>query len=86
MISAYEELTHTRSRLEKYQQIIISTAREALDIANASYEEGEIGNMELIEVKRTYQQARMNLLQTTLEYNQTLISLESSIGKELVWN
>jgi outer membrane protein TolC len=85
VISAMAELEHISKRLERIEGLIIKTAKEALDIAQASYEEGEIGNLELIEMKRTYQEARINLLETILAYNETYINLESAIGTDLSW-
>lgn len=83
VITAMEEMAQIKARLNRFEKVIIQTSEEAMEIAKASYEEGEIGNMELIEVKRTYQEARSKLLQTILIYNETLIKLESSIGRDL---
>ena len=84
VISATQELAHISNRLDRIENLIIKTAREALNIAQASYEEGEIGNMELIEMKKTYQEARINLLETILTYNETYINLESAVGANLI--
>jgi len=66
-----------------YTKEILEEASEVYRMASKSYEEGEIGYLELIEAQQTHIKAKSGHIDALFNYNKALIELERVRGKEL---
>lgn len=82
---AYWQVGNLSERVRRYDDQILAQAEEAFRIAQASYREGEIENLELLESQRTLQEVRQGFADTVFSYNLALISLEGAVGREIGW-
>lgn len=73
-----------KDRIMLFQEEILVEAEEAYRIAVRSYEEGEIGNLELLEGQRTLMEVRLSYADALFEYNVALAELEKSVGGGLL--
>ena len=70
--------------MTKEQEEILVEAQEAYRIAVRSYEEGEIGNLELLEGQRTLMEVNLSYADALFEYNMALAELEKAVGGGLL--
>ena len=81
---AFLRVTALKDRMKLFQEEILVEAEEAYRIAMRSYQEGEIGNLELLEGQRTLMEVRLSYADTLFEYNVALAELEKSVGGGLL--
>jgi outer membrane protein TolC len=81
--SAFKDLTALSERAKLYQEDILAKAEEAFRIAEATYREGEIDNLELLLSQKTLQEVRRRCAEILFAYNMGLINLERAVGSEL---
>jgi cobalt-zinc-cadmium efflux system outer membrane protein len=64
-----------------YQKEILPRAQEVLEMFTFSYQEGEIGGIELIEARRTLNASRRSYADAQFEYALALATLEKAVGR-----
>jgi cobalt-zinc-cadmium efflux system outer membrane protein len=80
---AYTEAQKARNQILLYQQEILPQAQEVYDMFLFSYQEGEIGGIELIEARRTLNESRKSYADALFEYALALANLEKAVGRRL---
>ena len=80
---AYMNATATRNQIKLFEDDIITQAEEVYNMFLFSYQEGEIGGIELIEARRTLIEARTSYADALFNYQAALGALEKSIGQRL---
>lgn len=80
---AYMNATATRNQIKLFEEDIITQAEEVYNLFLFSYQEGEIGGIELIEARRTLIEARTSYADALFNYQAALSALEKSIGQRL---
>jgi len=80
---SYMNAEFARSQIQLFEEEILAQAEEAYEMFLFSYQEGEIGGIELIEARRTLIQARTSYADALYNYGVALASLEKSIGQRL---
>lgn len=70
-----------RDQIMLYQREILPQAQEVLEMFTFSYQEGEIGGIELIEARRTLNASRRAYADAQFEYALALAALEKSVGR-----
>jgi outer membrane protein TolC len=83
--TAYEALEELTRQVVRYRDSILAPAEEAFVLATASYAEGEIESLELLDSQRTLQTVRQELAGSVFEHNLALIDLEQAVGVDLGW-
>jgi len=83
--SAFAEMLILAERATRFRDEILVQAAEAFRLAQISYLEGEIGNLELLESQRTLQETTLSYAQAVFEYNLALIDLERAVGAVIDW-
>lgn len=78
---AYTQAQAAREQILHYQQEILPRAREVLEMLMFSYQEGEIGGIELIEARRTLNASRRAFADALFEYALALATLEKAVGR-----
>jgi len=71
------------SRIRIFETEILSQAEQAYDLFAFSFQEGEIGGIELIEARRTLLEARKSYADALHQYALTLAALERAVGASL---
>ncbi len=66
-----------------FEEQILAQAEEVYNMFLFSFQEGEIGGIELIEARRTLLEARRSYADALFNYDITLAALEKSIGQSL---
>ena len=87
-ISLEVEEAHTNAlaavnQIRLYQDEILTQAEEVYNMFLFSYQEGEIGGIELIDARRTLIEARTSYADALFNYRAALAALEKSIGQPL---
>ena len=80
---AAKDLAIARDQVEKYQAGLLSEVSEMVRIAERSYEEGEVGYLEVTETLRTMQRARSGYLEALYAYQAAFAELEAAAGVPL---
>jgi outer membrane protein TolC len=70
-------------RIAAFEKEILTQAQDVYDLVLFSFQEGEIGGIELIEARRTLIEARKSYADALYNYDITLAALEKSIGQSL---
>jgi outer membrane protein TolC len=78
---AYTDAQKARNQILLYQQEILPQAQEVYDMFLFSYQEGEIGGIELIEARRTLNESRKSYADALFEYASALATLEKAVGR-----
>lgn len=78
---AYTNAQKARDEITLYQDQILPQAQEVYDMFLFSYQEGEIGGIELIEARRTLNESRRSYADALFEYNLALTALEKAVGR-----
>jgi len=81
--NAYLNVMALSERIKLYEREILVEAEEVYRIAIRSYEEGEVGNLEVLEARRTLIGAKISYAQVLFEYNAALAELEKAVGESL---
>jgi outer membrane protein, heavy metal efflux system len=77
---AYTNAVAARNQIELFEKEIITQAQEVYDMMLFSFQEGEIGGIELIDARRTLIEANKSYADALFNYNLALAALEKSIG------
>lgn len=71
------------NQIRLYEDEILTQAEEVYNMFQFSYQEGEIGGIELIEARRTLIEARTSYADALFNYRAAVADLEKSIGQTL---
>ena len=71
------------NQIRLFEEEIITQAEEVYNMFLFSYQEGEIGGIELIEARRTLIEARTSYADALFNYGVAIAALEKSIGQKL---
>lgn len=80
---AYANAMMTRNQIELFEKEILTQAEEAYKMFLFSFQEGEIGGIELIEARRTLIEARKSYALALQNFSVALAALEKSVGRKL---
>jgi outer membrane protein TolC len=80
---AYSNALMTRNQIELFEKEILAQAEEAYNMFLFSFQEGEIGGIELIEARRTLIEARKSYADALHNFSVALAALEKSVGQKL---
>jgi len=80
---AYMNAVTTENQIQLFEKDILRQAEEVYNMFLFSYQEGEIGGIELIEARRTLIEARRSYAGALFNYKAALATLERSIGQTL---
>jgi outer membrane protein TolC len=78
---AYVGLTAADNQIRLFEEEILAQAEEAFQMYLFSYEQGEIGGFELIEARRTLNDARTSYVDALYNYDVARAAIERSIGR-----
>ncbi|MFC2167619.1 TolC family protein [Acidobacteriota bacterium] len=78
---AHMNAVTAQNQITLFEEEIITQAEEVYNMFNFSYQEGEIGSIELIEARRTLLEARKSYADALYSYGIALAALEKSIGQ-----
>jgi outer membrane protein TolC len=78
---AYRDTQMAKEDIVLYRDEILPQAQEVYDMFLFSYQEGEIGGIELIEARRTLNESRRFYADALFEYNIALAALERAVGR-----
>jgi len=80
---AYMNAVTVNNQIRLFEEEILTQAEEVYNMFLFSYQEGEIGGIELIEARRTLIEARTSYADALFNYSVALAALEKSIGQKL---
>ena len=80
---AYMNALMINNQIRLYEEEILTQAEEVYNMFLFSYQEGEIGGIELIEARRTLVEARTSYADALFNYDVAIAALEKSIGQKL---
>jgi outer membrane protein TolC len=80
---AYMTALTASNQISLFEEEILSQAEEVYNMFLFSYQEGEIGSIELIEARRSLLEARTSYADALFNYDMALAALEKSIGQKL---
>ncbi|MBM3790892.1 MAG: TolC family protein [Acidobacteria bacterium] len=78
---AFTNAQTARGQILLYRDQILPQAQEVYDMFLFSYQEGEIGGIELIEARRTLNESRRALAEALYEHAATLAALDRAVGR-----
>ncbi len=78
---AYANAQTAENQIRLFEEEILTQAEEVYSMYLLSYQEGEIGGMELIDARRTLIESHFSYVDSLLNYRMALAALEKSIGK-----
>lgn len=78
---AYRNALTANNQIQLFEEDILTQAEEVYNMFLFSYQEGEIGAIELIEARRTLIEARKSYADALFNYDVALADLEKSIGQ-----
>jgi outer membrane protein TolC len=81
---AYVGLMAADNQIQLFEEEILAQAEEAFEMYQFSYEQGEIGGFELIEARRTLNEARTSYSDALYNYDIARAAIERSIGRLLM--
>jgi len=80
---AYMTAVTANNQIRLFEDEILTQAEEVYNMFLFSYQEGEIGGIELIDARRTLIEARTSYADALFNYGVALAALEKSIGQKL---
>jgi outer membrane protein TolC len=80
---AYMTAVTANNQIRLFEDEILTQAEEVYNMFLFSYQEGEIGGIELIDARRTLIEARISYADALFNYGVALAALEKSIGQKL---
>lgn len=80
---AYMNALTASNQIKLFEEQILTQAEEVYNMFLFSFQEGEIGGIELIEARRTLIEARKSYADALFNYDVTLAALEKSVGQSL---
>jgi outer membrane protein TolC len=81
---AYMNAQTTDNQIRLFEDEIITQAEEVYNMYLFSYQEGEIGSIELIDARRTLVEARKSYADALYNYSIALAALEKSVGQPFI--
>ena len=78
---AYTNAVAAQNQIDLFEEEIIAQAREVYNMMLFSFQEGEIGGIELIEARRTLIESNKSYADALFNYAVALAALEKSIGQ-----
>ncbi len=79
---AYLNSLTAKAQIQLYQDEILPEAEEVYQMFLFSYQEGEIGGIELIEARRTLNEANRYYAEALFNYALTLATLDKAVGRQ----
>ncbi len=80
---AFTSALSAHNQIQLFEEEILTQAEEVYNMFLFSYQEGEIGGIELIDARRTMMEARKSYADALFNYDVALAALEKSIGHKL---
>ncbi len=80
---SYMNALTTQNQIQLFEDEILTQAEEVYNMFLFSFQEGEIGGIELIDSRRTLIEARKSYADALFNYDAALAALEKSIGQRL---
>jgi len=80
---AYMNALTASNQITLFEEQILTQAEEVYNMFLFSFQEGEIGGIELIDARRTLIEARKSYADALFNYDITLAALEKSVGQSL---
>jgi len=80
---AYMNALTASNTIQLFEEEMLTQAEEVYNMFLFSYQEGEIGGIELIEARRTLVEARKSYADALYNYDSSLAAMEKSIGQSL---
>lgn len=80
---AYSKLLLAEKQVQNYQENVLKEVEELVRIATRSYEEGEMGYLEVAEALRTLNRTKAGYLEAMFEFLSAQAELERSVGIRL---
>jgi outer membrane protein TolC len=80
---AYVNLTTASDQIRLFEEDILTQAEEAYEMYEFAYQQGEIGAIDLIEARRTLNDARTSYADALFNYDVARAAIERSIGRTL---
>lgn len=80
---SYMNALTTQNQIQLFEDEILAQAEEVYNMFLFSFQEGEIGGIELIDSRRTLIEARKSYADALFNYDAALAALEKSIGQRL---
>jgi cobalt-zinc-cadmium efflux system outer membrane protein len=80
---AYMNALTASNMIQLFEKEMLTQAEEVYNMFLFSYQEGEIGGIELIEARRTLVETRKSYADALYNYDASLAALEKSIGQSL---
>lgn len=80
---AYMNALTASNMIQLFEEEMLTQAEEVYNMFLFSYQEGEIGGIELIEARRTLVETRKSYADALYHYDASLAALEKSIGQSL---
>lgn len=80
---AYANAIRASHQIQLFEEEILTQAEEAYNMFLFSFQEGEIGGIDLIEARRTLIEARKSYADALFNFNVALAALAKSTGQEL---
>jgi len=80
---AFTQFTNQQKQVQLYKTDLLPQSEEIYYVASKSYEAGEITYLEFLQAKQILINSKSNYLKTMLDYNLSLIELETAAGFEL---
>ncbi len=81
--SAYSAVLASQQQVERYIETLLAQAEEVYRIALRSYEEGEVGYLQLLEAQQTLIDVRRGYIDALAAYQAALAELERATGIDL---
>ncbi len=78
------QIETARTEAVAIRDALLPTAQQAFDAAEAGYQEGKFGFLDVLDAQRTLNEARTRQLDATTAYHQAVIDLECLTGTSLV--
>ncbi len=80
---AYRDAVTAQDQIDLFERDILTQAEEVYNMFFFSYQEGEIGGIELIAARRTLMEARRSYADAQHDYAVALSALQKAIGQDL---
>lgn len=83
IIKAYTRFKNQQKQMQMYKTDLLPLSDEVYSTALKSYEAGEITYLEFLQAKQILINSKSNYLKTLLDYNLSIVDLETAAGFEL---
>jgi outer membrane protein TolC len=83
---AYLNAVTATNQIKMFEEEILEQAEEVYNMFSFSYQEGEIGSIELIDARRTLLESQTSYADALFNYRTAIAALEKSIGQPLEGN